>query len=370
MRATRLLTATAVCLVAACSETQPFAPSNELDATELIHPAAAAAVAEVTVMTRNLYVGTDVDAVIAALATPDPGDDLPTLLAAIETLRRTDFPSRAIAFAEEIARTRPHVIGLQEISQVDLILPPIGIDIHYDFLPTLLGELAARGLDYAVAAQVRNIEATPLPGVTLIDYDAILVDRSRVTVHATTAQRFSANLGPVAPGILLERGWVSATATIDGRTYALASTHLESGDLPGLDLLRAAQAGELVQALAGATPTVLMGDLNDVPGSPMYQVLANAGFTDAWAGLRPGTAGYTCCHASDLSNRLERFEQRVDYIFVRAVGHPKGKVIGQIARVGEVPADRINGPDSSIWPSDHAGLVARLRIPPAGESQP
>lgn len=197
MRATPLLAAATVCLaVAACQDTQPFHPSNDPEAPGLVHPGVAGR-AEVTVMTRKLYVGTDVDAVIAAISTPDPGDDLPALLAAIETLRRTDFPSRAIAFAQEIGRTRPHVIGLQEISQIDLTIPPLGVDVHYDFLPTLLGELAARGLDYAVAAQVRNIEATPFPGVSLVDYDAILVDRSRVTIHATTAQRFEANLARI-----------------------------------------------------------------------------------------------------------------------------------------------------------------------------
>ena len=37
-------------------------------------------------MTWNMYVGADVDAVIAALLSPDPSDDQPALLAAIGTL--------------------------------------------------------------------------------------------------------------------------------------------------------------------------------------------------------------------------------------------------------------------------------------------
>jgi hypothetical protein len=35
-------------------------------------------------------------------------------------------------------------------------------------------------------------------------------------------------------------------------------------------------------------------------------------------------------------------------------------VKGRIELVGEVPADRFAGTAHPLWPSDHAGLVARL----------
>lgn len=317
---------------------------------------------EVAVITRNLYVGTDVDAVIAALATEDHGDDIPALMAAIETLRRTDFPARAAAIADEIAKAHPHAIGLQEVSQIDLTLPPLGVNIHQDFLSTLLAELNERGLAYAVAAVVPNIEAVPFPGVSLVDFDVLLVKRG-VEVSTTTAQNFSNNLGTVAPGVILKRGWVTAIVTIDGTELTLASTHLESGNFTGLDQLRAAQAQELVGSLDPARPTVLMGDLNDAPGSLMYQVLVGAGFTDVWRALRPGVVGNTCCHAGDLSNRVPHLTQRLDYIFARGLERPHAGLIGKVDRLGEVPADRLAGSVSQIWPSDHAGLAARLRLP-------
>lgn len=322
----------------------------------------------VVVLTRNLYVGTDVDAVIGALQTPDPADDIPTLVAAIQTLGRTDFPSRAAAMAGEIARARPHVVGLQEVSRVDLVLPPLGVELHLDFLPLLLAELSAQGLDYAVASQIRNIEAQPIPGVSLVDFDAILVDRRRVKLLETNAGSFAANLGVVAPGVVLRRGWVTAQGEVQGVTYTFASTHLESGQLPGLDQLRAAQAGELVQVLAGVGSAVLMGDLNDVPGSPMHQVLAGAGFQDVWAAFRPGESGFTCCHAPDLSNSVQQFDERVDYVLLRHPPHPGHDFEVRIQLVGEDPADRIAGPAGPIWPSDHGGLVARLRAP-SGEGR-
>jgi endonuclease/exonuclease/phosphatase family metal-dependent hydrolase len=355
--AVRFLAAAAV-LVTACSDqtsdpeavlgpgTEPFADHRGRSE-------------EVRVLTRNLYVGTDVDAVIGALQTPDPADDLPALVTAIETLSRTDFPSRAAAMAAEIARARPHVVGLQEVSQVDVELPPLGVAIHLDFLPTLLSELAARGLNYAVASQVKNIEARPIPGVSLVDYDAMLVDRRRVKLLQSGSGTFATNLGEVAPGVVLRRGWVTARAVVDDETYTFASTHLESGQLPGLDQIRAAQAGELVQVLSGARRVVLMGDLNDVPGSPMYQVLLGAGYRDGWAGFRPRAAGLTCCHAPDLSNPVSQFDERIDYVFLRLPRRHEDPS-WRIRLIGEDPSDRINGPAGLIWPSDHAGLLLRL----------
>jgi endonuclease/exonuclease/phosphatase family metal-dependent hydrolase len=361
MRVTRSLLA-AMLLAAACSDEStdgvatPFGPEAEPspDASHAHH-------SDISVMTRNMYVGADVDAVIGALITPDPSDDASALLVAISTLEQTQFPGRATAIAGEIAQARPHVVGLQEVSTVDISLPQLGVEVHLDFLPVLLAELAARGLQYEVAARVRNIEAAPFPGVSLIDEDAIVVDRQRVLVHETNAQRFTANLGTVAPGVVLARGWVSAALTIGERAYTVASAHLESGEAPGLDQLRAAQAAELAEALAGTAPVIVMGDLNDVPGSQMYQVLAGAGLVDLWAAMHPGTRGYTCCHAADLSNQVSQFDERIDYVFFRD-GAASEKVTGRIGLVGETPSDRFRGLTHRLWPSDHAGIVARLNV--------
>jgi endonuclease/exonuclease/phosphatase family metal-dependent hydrolase len=314
------------------------------------------------VMTRNMYVGAEVDAVIAALASPDPVDDQAALLAAIATLRETDFPARAAAIAREIDRTRPHVIGLQEVSKVDISLPPLGVDLHLDFLPALLAELAARGLRYDVAGRIRNIDVTPFPGVRRVDGDALQVVAQRVSVHDAAAGPFAANLGPVAPGVVLARGWVAVVVTVGTRSYTVASTHLESGEAPGLAQLRATQAGELAQALSGPEQAILLGDLNDVPGSPMYKVLLAAGLTDVWTALRGGARGYTCCHTTDLSNQVRQFHKLVDYVFARLAGGSPVK--GQIQLLGDVPSDRFPGPAHRLWPSDHAGLVARLTTRP------
>lgn len=355
-RAFRLLTLLGLTAAAACSDstiTAPTAPAPDL-ALGSDTPGG------VSVMSQNMYVGADVDAVIGALATPDPNDDLPALLGAIQTLSLTDYPSRAKAFARTIDHERPNIVGLQEVSVIDIDLTALGLPvvIHLDFLETLKAELAARGLHYVVAGQVKNITASPFPGISLVDYDAMLVDANHVTISSALGRNFSNNLGAVAPGIDLKRGWVSAELIIRGKAISVSSTHLESGNAPGLAQLRAAQAQELMAAFPTDRPNVLLGDLNDAPGSPMYQVLDHGKFADVWRALHPGEPGFTCCEVADLSNQRPALVQRLDYVWARL----GGRTIGEIKRIGAEQADRIAGPAFKIWPSDHAGLVAMLRI--------
>jgi endonuclease/exonuclease/phosphatase family metal-dependent hydrolase len=343
--------------VPACTDSAPVAaPSFDVDRV------ATADDAGITVMTQNLYVGADVDKVIGALASPDPNDDLPALLFAIQTLGETDFPARADAVADAIAWTRPHVVGLQEVSKIDVDLTGLGQPtvLHLDFLAILQAKLAARGLHYHLAAQVQNITAVPLPGISLVDHDAMLVDAERVVVALASGQNFASNVGVVAPGVELKRGWVTARTTIRGQSYTFVSLHAEA-DLAGghLDALRAAQLSEVVGTVAHDERVVIMGDFNDVPGSQMHQVVTGAGFTDVWAAMHPRVIGFTCCHLANLSDHVADFTQRIDYVFARFSG--SGKLKGQIDRFGNVPADRVAGPTHPIWPSDHAGVRATLR---------
>jgi endonuclease/exonuclease/phosphatase family metal-dependent hydrolase len=351
----------------ACSSDNSLGPPLEPDSEALTNGVPTSTASHVSVLTRNLYVGTDLDAVLTALVSSDPQDDLPALLTGIRTLQETDFPRRAAAFADEIARTRAHIVGLQEVSTIDINLTPLSIPVtlHLDFLPALLTELSERGLQYAVAGLVENIEAAPLPGISLLDRDALLVDASRVEIISTTEATFAHNIGLVAPGVVLKRGWVAATVRIGDEVLTVASTHLETGESPQLDQLRAAQALELVTALGAASPAILMGDLNDVPGSLMHQVVTGAGFADTWSDLRPSVQGFTCCHLPDLSNHVEAFHERIDYVMARGLAGPAGDLLGQVSVIGDQPSSLIPGPVHRIWPSDHAGVLAEILLPSA-----
>ena len=306
------IAAALIVLASACK--QPFDLYPPDAGNWLTEQRVSASLSEISVMTQNLYVGADVDLVIRALGTPDPGDDFPALQLAIETVAKTDFPARAQAIAAEIARRLPDAVGLQEVSRINIDLRPLG-------------------------APLDNINVSLVGGlVRLVDHDALLVNADRVSVNAASGQDFSVNLGQVAQGVVLIRGWVFARTTIDGRAVTFASAHTEAnlaGAPPGLlEQIRAAQVGEMVATLGAGEPIVLMGDLNDTPGSPMYGVLAGAGFTDTWTAMHPGAGaeGLTCCHVADLSDQLATFDQRIDYVWTR--GFARGCAGGSSARAG------------------------------------
>jgi len=368
----RYLPCVFVLTLAGCATSDLSGPSPENPGSPLFSNGHGAA--QVTAFAQNVYVGANVDLVLPALLSPDPLDDVAALLTAAAMIQETDFTVRAAALAREIDRTRPHVVGLNEISTIDVDLTAIGIPIsvHEDFLPELLSALAARGLNYVVAGAVQGLTATPPlpPGLvaSVIDRDVVLVDATRVTVGAgVIAQRYLASVGTIATGVDLFRGFIVIPATIEGRGYQLVGTHLDSdvAGFPPFDGLRALQMGELLSYLDPSLPTVLMGDLNDVPGSPMYQVAAGAGFSDVWYSFHPQTDGYTCCNDDDLGNRLSTLSKRIDYVFARGLDGPSGSLTGKIDRYGNTPSDRFQGPTHSLWPSDHAGLVAKLVVPAA-----
>jgi endonuclease/exonuclease/phosphatase family metal-dependent hydrolase len=322
----------------------------------------------ITVLTRNVYPGADLDAVIAALMSEDPNDDAPALVTAINTLQATDIATRARGFADEIAHTNADVVGFQEVDQLGIHIPPLGVDLDLDYLAIIRNALAERGLHYEVGAQVENIDVTLQGGaITFKDFDVVLYNADRVQWQTVLAQNFATNLGEVAPGVVLKRGYIEGTATIGTATYTVVSTHPEPDLNAETDLseLRYAQMLEIATVLGDASPAIVMGDLNDVPGSLEYQVLTGAGFTDVWTALKPNQDGFTCCHLADLSDSRSNFVKRIDFVFARGFGHGNRDLNGWVTIVGDQPGDRLTGPLYPIWPSDHAGVAAKLFVPPA-----
>ncbi len=363
-RHVRILAAAGIALAAACSDaSQPAGPSTApTSSPEFSHGLAVGQIA--SMMTRNLYIGFDADAAIAALATGDPAIFGPVLEASIATLQQTDFATRAETFAAEIALTRPAAVGLQEVYEIHADLSGLGIPltIDLDYLAILQAALAAKHLPYVVVGKVLNTDIRPLPGIQLLDQEVLLVDRTRVKVVGDViARTFQNNIGLIAPGVDKKAGYIVAPVKIASVRVTLVTTHLESdvgpGSYPFVSQLRAAQAAEIAAVLGSTPQAIVVGDLNDVVGSPMYQVFQGAGFTDTWLALRPSDPGPTdSCFGPALSDPVANCQRRIDFIFARGFDGDEG-LRGLELRIGIQPWERRPGPAGLIWPSDHAGLV-------------
>jgi endonuclease/exonuclease/phosphatase family metal-dependent hydrolase len=316
----------------------------------------------VKVFSRNMYIGFDVDETLAELATGDPVKVQAAIEKALTTLTATDIGTRAAAMAREIDLLRPDFLGLQEVSYIGVGPPWLDPPLQLNFLDTLQQKLADRQLNYELAAQVftTNVQLPQLPGISLVDSDALLVNPQRVHVIGSDAQLYSYNLGDVfGVGIEIVRGWTKVHARVRGVEVEVWNTHLESGADAGIVALRGYQAGELGRLTSTAMPVFIMGDLNDELGSPMYDSLTAHNYDNVWAELRPWMVGNTCCHAPELWNPLPNLYERIDHVFVRDVG----SVSGAILRTGLWPWERVQGPFYKLWASDHVGLFAAVKVP-------
>lgn len=362
----------ALLLIAACEDAGPTDPVG-IDPTAAFGAAAADA-GRITVMTQNLYVGAPIEAVFDPL--------IPFPVAAWQLwqhVKATDFEERAQAIADEIERHRPHLIGLNEVTYFDVQMTQTGAE-ELDFLEVLLTELGSRGLNYVPVAYVQNFAASPVPlydtpenqGVaTLVDLDVILA-RGDVAVNPSSVvfDNYEAVVVEEAeiPGygtvpIPIWRGWASIVATVEGLTFRFVVTHLEPGE-ENPDI-QEEQGFELIDALADETlPLVVVGDMNsaaDRSTTATYgHLIDTGGFTDAW---KTRGDGYTCCQQPDLLNVPSILDRRVDLILLRGdfgLAEPgfRGAVHAKI--VGNKVADLT---PSGLWPSDHAGVVATIKLP-------
>jgi len=342
----------------------------------------------ITVMTRNLYVGGNVDLVIQA-ANVDPSSVPLAVAAVFQQVQHADFHVRAEGIADEIARNRPHVVGLQELSLIRIQTPgdfqPFNAtDTVVDFLSVLQAALAARGLHYqAYTIPETDVEVPMLTGfdpstgptfsdVRLNDYDALLVRADLPVANVSSANYV--NLAPLFGPLPLLRGWIAADVTVGRTTIRVLSTHLEASN----PTFSRPQAGELVTLLEDVpAPVILLGDFNSGPGddATAYHALTQAGFVDVWTAGRFRGPGLTCCTNSDLDtpSTIGAYDKRIDLVLVRdrngrdpfdRLDRDGLLADAQITVVGEEPQERLLAPGGYLlWPSDHAGVVATLRLP-------
>jgi endonuclease/exonuclease/phosphatase family metal-dependent hydrolase len=316
------------------------------------------------VMTRNLYLGANLDPIVQAKSAAEA-------FAAVEAgwadVQANAFPSRAKAIAREIATTKPDFVGFQEAvlyrtqSPADFTVTP-ATRVALDYVKELKKALAARKLKYRFLGVGSWTDAElpsgdpPKMDIRINVRDALLVRKDRKIKILRVARGQYATTTPLFGGfVVAKRGWVFADASISGRRFRVITTHLESFD----DRSQVLQGEELASdsGLLVARPTILLGDLNsraDGSGTPTYARLLAAGFHDAWPQARPNDIGLTCCHGEDLREVGGAFYSRIDYVLLR-----NGFRAVAAGILGEEQRDRSAG----LWPSDHAGVWARLRLP-------
>ena len=320
---------------------------------------------ELTVMTQNLYLGSDFASAVEA-------ETITEFLFAVATIygtvQFTEFDARAGEIADTIEEHRPDIIGLQEVSIWTSFGP--GAPPSQDFLEILLSELEERDLNYYVAGVSNNAEIGPLPQLfqcdaflaciaILNDRDVILVnaDNEDLEITDSASGRYVTQLVlPTAGGPLsFDRGWTYIDGTSEGKKFRFVNTHLETAVAPPV---QEAQAQEFLMGPANTGGAVIaVGDFNsaaDGSGTSTYADLTTDFFKDAWDN-NPDDAGFTCCQNPTLTNVPSELASRFDLVLTMGAARAQ-----QAEIVGDVPF--FQGTTPPFWSSDHAGVIAEIRI--------
>jgi endonuclease/exonuclease/phosphatase family metal-dependent hydrolase len=308
---------------------------------------------KVTVMTRNVFLGTD----LPPIAVAQPGADFEAKAgAALREVDAGEPDARMKLIGDEIAKAKPDLVGLQEVSlwrtgpEND---PAPATDVRYDFLGTILGELAARHQHYRVVAKKLglNVEGPTDENVDIrLTLGDVTLARKGVKVRHSHSGLFKHQLvipSPTLGNISASRTWNALDATVRGARLHFVNTHLEAYSAD----LRLQQAKELVKGpLKSKRRTILVGDLNSGPtlsapaDRPPYKAIAKAGFKPR------RTAVNSCCFTA--LNGDAGWDHNVDWIMTK----PGLKLLRSSITGREKTA-------TGVHPADHGGVVSTLRVP-------
>ena len=325
------------------------------------------------VMTYNMDVGTD----YAGMLDPSLSVFLQASTNALVSIRASDPQARMEAIARQIVATTPHLVSLQEVATVSSGPTKDKLTLEFDYLDLLLRALSAQGAQYVTVSSFTTWDAIVPSTLGFIrntwrvaflaraDLDPDDFSFTNIGGGKWTAT-FVAHLYaldhrddlcpvPLRPSdgscrMPWPRGWVSSDVFYRDKRFRIVGAHLDSASA----LLEIPQALELLSGPANTTlPVIVAADLNcdcsDV-NDPMYATCLNfkkAGFIDSWKVAHPFEPGYT--------KYLPVLTKRSDYIMVRGRFR-----VQEAALVGEQVGDQT---PTGLWPSDHAGVVARTQLP-------
>ena len=306
---------------------------------------------DVTFMTRNLFLGAD----LIPLATTKGEEFERAAGNLLNTVKATDPDGRMKLVAGEIAKAKPDLVGLQEVTlwktgpKND---PAPANAVVIDYLATLKRELAARGASYRVVADQRtlslegptdqNVDLRFTDGNVVLARKGVKVTKARSSDFKSQLQIPTQQMGTIS----VNRSFNQLNASVRGAKLHLVNAHLEAYSPD----TRLQQAKELVAGpLRSKLPTVLVGDLNSGPNlakpedRPPYKAIAKAGFKEA------RTSKPQCCFNDDLKSG------KLDHIVDHIMAKPKLGLVKSFITGIETTA-------GGLHPSDHGGVVSVLRF--------
>jgi endonuclease/exonuclease/phosphatase family metal-dependent hydrolase len=309
--------------------------------------------AAVSVMTRNVFLGADLPPLAAAQPGPDFEQKSGAMLAEVTA---GDPNGRMKLIGDEIAKARPDLVGLQEVSlwrtgpKGD---PAPATDVRFDFLGAIRKELTARHRSYRVVARKFgfNVEGPTDQGVDVrLTLGDVVLARKGVKVSHAKGGLFKSQLHfPTAAlgDVSVNRSWNSLDATVRGARFHFVNSHLEAYSAA----FRLDQAKELVAGpLKSKRPTILVGDLNSgatLPkpeDRPPFNAITKAGF-------KPRRTVTSSCCFDDLAKDAG-WNHNVDWIMSK----PGLKLL----RSSITGREKTSG---GLHPSDHGGVISVLRVP-------
>jgi endonuclease/exonuclease/phosphatase family metal-dependent hydrolase len=366
---------------------------------------------QLTVMTRNLYLGADLTPALQANnvdSAIDAGGQI------VNQVHATKFPSvRAASIAAEIKKRKPDIVGLQEAAwwrtgPVDLgaalgtpsaaQTDPAGGDFLTDLVNAVnkgKGKKRKNGKKTKpvryVLANVKSEFDFELPvnddgngsGLAGADHNERLTMRDAILVRKGVGIKFNhptsgtyntllrVSLAGGVRNVDVTRGWNAIDVKARGKSFHFVDTHLEAFDSQGNNTtnqgtslgkgdIRAAQAAQLVGpggAAKSSRPVILLGDMNsdDDTVQPNGDRNAYAALTAGGFSERSTANPLGCCLNDPFlvggPNSINDFDHQVDHVLTNTskIKFVKGFVDGRT-------------PVNGLYPSDHAALTSVLKI--------
>jgi len=259
-----------------------------------------------------------------------------------------DWARRFEAITAVLVEARPDVVGLQEVwargevNAAGLLAKRLGL--HWAWVPSPHPQRWQRRVgDSSVAFGNAVLSRWPVAGVAHADLPA--------------------------PSSGAPDGRRVLHAALDAPAGRLPFFTTQLSAFPGRSALRCAQVRRVAEFVAAHSPDdglppVVTGDLNAVPEADEVRLLE--GFltepavpdlllVDAWRYAAPGDRGITWSRGNPHAAVTGEPDARIDYVLV---GTPRGGGSALVTGTRVVGDRQRDG----VWPSDHAAVVADLRV--------